>query len=183
MTGKRRPWQNAFHESAASVPRPLVLDANREYWVEGPGVLDAAVAGPTGAVMYLRKCVFLNRTKESLSINGVRYFLGGHVYLNFTGLDEPGFADWQRESQFLVRTGGNVANEIRYKGPEEVNKLLRQESWNRMYPNRNPELEPGRRGGGSRRRNVPDGERFCLPSSRDCDMIPVGNTSKEQRYV
>ena len=148
--------------------RPLVLDANREYWVEGPGVLDAAVAGPTGAVMYLRKCVFLNRTKESLSINGVRYFLGGHVYLNFTELDEPGFADWQRESQFLVRTGGNVANEIRYKGPEtiqELNKLLRQENWNRMYPNRVPEREPGRRGGGSRRRNVPDREHFWLPSS------------------
>lgn len=105
--------------------RPLVLDANREYWVEG-------------------------------------------VYLNFTELDEPGFADWQRESQFLVRTGGNVANEIRYKGPEtiqELNKLLRQESWNRMYPNRVPEREPGRRGGGSRRRNVPDREHFWLPSS------------------
>lgn len=125
--------------------RPLVLDAKREYWVEGPGVLDAAVAGPTGAVLRLKKCVFLNRTKEPLSAIGVHYFLDGHVYLNFTELDKPDFAHWQRESQFFSKFDGSI-DEIRYKGPKTIrgmNELLRQESWNRMYPNRVPEREPG----------------------------------------
>ncbi len=121
--------------------RPLVLDANREYWVEGPGVLDATVAGPTGAVLRLKNCVFLNRTKEPLATTGVHYFLDGHVYLNFTELDESDIIHRRQKWQFVATADGSIANEIRYKGPEtirELNKLLRQESWNRMYPNRAP---------------------------------------------
>lgn len=121
--------------------RPLVLDTKRECWVEGPGVLDAAVAGPTGAVMRLKKCVFLNRTKEPLAVTGVYYFLGGHVYLNFTELDGSDMAHRRQKGQFVTTTDGSVANEIRYKGPEtmrELSELLQQEKFKRMYPSRVP---------------------------------------------
>ncbi|MBR4652844.1 MAG: serine/threonine protein kinase [Kiritimatiellae bacterium] len=121
--------------------RPLVLDTKREYWVEGPGVLDAAVAGPTGAVMRLKNCIFLNRTKEPFAVTGVYYFLDGHVYLNFTELDEPDMTDGRQKRLFVTPTDGNMANEIRYKGPEtirELNELLQQERLKRMHPGRVP---------------------------------------------
>ncbi len=121
--------------------RPLVLDTKREYWVEGPGVLDAAVAGPTGAVMRLKKCVFLNRTKEPLAVTGVYYFLDGHVYLNFTELDGSDMIHRRQKWQFITQADGNVANEICYKGPEtmrELNEFLEQETFKRMHPSSVP---------------------------------------------
>jgi hypothetical protein len=121
--------------------RPLVLDTKRECWVEGPGVLDAAVVGPPGAVMRLKKCVFLNRTKEPLAVTGVYYFLGGHVYLNFTELDGSDMAHRRQKGQFVTTADGSVANEIRYKGPEtmrELSELLQQENFKQMYPSRVP---------------------------------------------
>ncbi len=121
--------------------RPLVLDTKREYWVEGPGVLDAAVAGSTGAVMRLKNCIFLNRTKEPLAVTGVHYFLCGHVYLNFIGLDGSDMTNMRQKRQFVTTTDGNVANEVRYKGPEtmrELKGLLQRERFKRMYPARVP---------------------------------------------
>ncbi len=108
--------------------RPLVLNPKRECLVIGPGILDAAVDGATGAVMRLKNCVFLNRTRVPLAKAGMRYFLEGDVYLNFLELDRDGL-DWD----FIL--GDRAKNEIRYRGPEtiqELNAERRRESRQRI---------------------------------------------------
>lgn len=63
---------------------PLVLDPKREYWIIGPGVLDASFKDSRGATMRLSNCTFLNRTEKPLKDVGVRYILYKGAVLDFT---------------------------------------------------------------------------------------------------
>ena len=70
--------------------RPLVLDASREYFVEGPGILAAEIQAKGGTVrVHLKNCFLFNRSSVPIDKAGVRYVFEGGAYLNFTSLDEP----------------------------------------------------------------------------------------------
>ena len=70
--------------------RPMQLKPNHEYWVVGPGVLDASVTSSgTNTILRLKNCEFLNRSPVPFKNAGIRYVSQGGVYLNFTNMDRP----------------------------------------------------------------------------------------------
>ena len=111
--------------------RPMQLKANHEYWVVGPGILDASVTSAgTNTTIRLKNCVFLNRSSVPLKNTGIRYVFQGGAYLNFTNLDRP--EDFTTR-QFQGFDG--AFDEIRFKGPETIkglNELRNKESWERL---------------------------------------------------
>ena len=107
--------------------RPMQLKPNHEYWVIGPGILDASVTSSgTNTTLRLKNCVFLNRSSVPFENAGIRYVFQGGVYLNFTNVDRP--QDFTTR-QFEGFDG--AFDEIRFKGPETVkglNELHNKES-------------------------------------------------------
>lgn len=108
--------------------RPMQLKPNHEYWVIGPGILDASVTSSgTNTIIRLENCVFLNRSSVPFKNTGIRYVFQGGAYLNFTNMDRP--------EDFAIRQfeGFDGAfDEIRFKGPETIkglNELRNKESW------------------------------------------------------
>ena len=108
--------------------RPMQLKPNHEYWVVGPGILDASVTSSgTNTIIRLKNCVFLNRSPVPFKNTGIRYIFQGGAYLNFTNMDRP--------EDFTIRQfeGFDGAfDEIRFKGPETIkglNELRNKESW------------------------------------------------------
>ena len=103
--------------------KPIRLEADREYRVVGPGILDAnLVATKASTTVRLENCVLLNRSAIPFRSAGIRYVMSGCVYLNFTAQDRP--------SDFSPRDfeGFDVTDTIRFKGPETLEELraLRQ---------------------------------------------------------
>ena len=99
--------------------RPMRLKSNHEYWVVGPGILDASVTSSgTNTTIRLKNCVFLNRSPVPFKNTGIRYAFQGGVYLNFTNLDRP--KDFTAR-QFEGFDG--LFDEIRFKGPETVKEI------------------------------------------------------------
>ena len=99
--------------------RPMQLKPNHEYWVVGPGILDAAVTSAgTNTTIRLKNCVFLNRSPVPFKNTGIRYAFQGGSYLNFTNLDRP--KDFTAR-QFEGFDG--LFDEIRFKGPETVKEI------------------------------------------------------------
>lgn len=108
--------------------RPMLLKPNHEYWVVGPGILDASVTSAgTNTIIRLKNCVFLNRSPVPFRNTGIRYVFQGGAYLNFTTMDRP--EDFTTR-QFEGFDG--AFDEIRFKGPETINglnELRNKESW------------------------------------------------------
>ena len=108
--------------------RPMQLKPNHEYWVVGPGILDASVTSAgTNTIIRLKNCVFLNRSPVPFRNTGIRYVFQGGAYLNFTNMDRP--EDFTTR-QFEGFDG--AFDEIRFKGPETIkglNELRNKESW------------------------------------------------------
>ena len=107
--------------------RPMQLKPNHEYWVIGPGILDASVTSAgTNTTMRLKNCVFLNRSSVPFRNTGIRYVFQGGAYLNFTNMDRPeDFSTLQLEGY------DGAFDEIRFKGPETIkglNELRNKES-------------------------------------------------------
>lgn len=107
--------------------RPMQLKPNHEYWVVGPGILDASVTSSgANTIIRLKNCVFLNRSSVPFKNTGIRYVFQGGAYLNFTNMDRP--------EDFTTRQfeGYDAAfDEIRFKGPETIkglNELRNKES-------------------------------------------------------
>ena len=99
--------------------RPMQLKPNHEYWVVGPGILDAAVTSAgTNTTIRLKNCVFLNRSPVPFKNTGIRYAFQGGAYLNFTNLDRP--KDFTAR-QFEGFDG--LFDEIRFKGPEAIKEI------------------------------------------------------------
>lgn len=96
---------------------PVELKGGREYIVLGPGILDADISGPTNALLRLKDCYFLNRTKRLYPKNGLKYSLENGVYLNFTNFKELELPLSLRLSDFLGRYDG-AFNVIKFGGPE-----------------------------------------------------------------
>ena len=106
--------------------RPMRLKSDHEYWVVGPGILDASVtSAKTNTTIRLKNCVFLNRSAVPLRETGIRYVFQGGAYLNFTDMDRPDdFAPIQLEGF------DGAFDEVRFRGPEtikELNKLREKE--------------------------------------------------------
>ena len=98
--------------------RPLNLKADHEYWIAGPGTLDASmVSGGSNTTLRLHNCVVLNRSKIPFAKSGIRYVFQGYAYLNFTSQIKPsGFSVMEFE-------GFDVSDAIRFKGPESLGEL------------------------------------------------------------
>lgn len=70
--------------------RPLVLDASREYFIVGPGVLAADIQSRWGPVrVHLKNCFVFNRSAVPVDKAGIRYVFEGGACLNFTNQDKP----------------------------------------------------------------------------------------------
>ena len=106
--------------------RPFRIAEGRELRVEGPGVLDATVlAVSSNATVRLSGCVFLNRSTVPLDKAGIDYYLGNGSYLNFTALNWP--KDWQKTVKRHVKAMDETKNACRFKGPETLDELRRQD--------------------------------------------------------
>ena len=106
--------------------RPFRIAEGRELRVEGPGVLDATVlAVSSNATVRLSGCVFLNRSTVPLDKAGIDYCLGNGSYLNFTALNWP--KDWQKTVKRHVKAMDETRNACRFKGPETLDELRRQD--------------------------------------------------------
>ena len=104
---------------------PIELKGGREYMVLGPGILDADISGPTNALLRLKDCYLLNRTKRMYPKNGLKYSLENGVYLNFTNFKESEIPLSLRLSDFLGRYDA-AFNVIKFGGPvtkEEVERM------------------------------------------------------------
>ena len=67
---------------------PIRLDSGREYWIVGPGTLDAAISGPTNSVLRIMDCTVINRTEVFWPKSGPYYRLEGRSLLRFTHVRE-----------------------------------------------------------------------------------------------
>ena len=96
--------------------RPIVLDASREYFFEGPGILAANIQAMGGVVrVHLKNCYLFNRSAVSIDKANIRYVFEGGAYLNFTEQDEePRSVINEHIEEF---DGAN--NVIDYKGPPD----------------------------------------------------------------
>lgn len=104
--------------------RPITLENDREWFVVGPGTLDADVTGAdtnAPAAVHLERCVLLNRTRKPLAKAALRYILQGQAYLNF--IEQTG------EEARLQTTSGFVAqfdaafNALEFGGPATIKAL------------------------------------------------------------
>lgn len=103
--------------------RPLVLEDNHDYWLLGPGILDASIQSKgSNTVIHLGACLILNRSEIPYEQAGIRYDFRMETYLNFTNQKKPeSFPD----SHFM----GTEEYEVRFQGPEtlrEVRALMKQ---------------------------------------------------------
>jgi serine/threonine protein kinase len=103
------------------------LKAGREYWVIGPGTLDAEITGGEGARLCLTNCVVLNRSKEEAR-GGLKYSLEGNVYLNFINRK-----DERWEAKAFVEPYDRAYNAVEFGGPATVEGLMgkRNAEWYR----------------------------------------------------
>ena len=104
--------------------RPIVLSNDREWFIVGPGTLDADVTGTdTNKLTNVRldRCVLLNRTRKPAEQAGLFYHLLGQTYLNFIN---------QEPNQSLLRFTQRYAegfdaqfNAVEFGGPPTIKGL------------------------------------------------------------
>jgi serine/threonine protein kinase len=103
---------------------PIKLDAGREYWIVGPGVLDAQFSASSTATVRIANCIFRNRTKTSPGHAGIDYVLDGGAYLNFTDLSAA--RAMKVEAEERIRSNGMSEGRRwwRIKGPDDIAELV-----------------------------------------------------------
>lgn len=108
--------------AVVSFTKPIQLEP-REYRIIGPGTLDADLFCPTSAIVHLKNCVLINRTKRLYPENGIQYRLDGGVYLNFINIPQKPMVP-----SVLEFTGpfDGEHNKVRFGGPETVKELYEQ---------------------------------------------------------
>ena len=103
--------------------RPLVLDASREYFVEGPGILAADIQAKGGTVrVHLKNCFLFNRSSVPIDKANIRYVFEGGAYLNFTALDEPP----RSVVNACIEEFDGAFDILRFKGPMSGEELARE---------------------------------------------------------
>ena len=86
---------------------PLTLDSRREYWVVGPGTLDAVFDNSQGATIRLVSCKLVNRSEESLKDAGIRYILYKGTQLEFPMISR----EYEGEKKFLLMSRVDFPND------------------------------------------------------------------------
>ena len=86
---------------------PLKLNPKREYWVVGPGTLNAVFKESQGVTMRLANCRLVNRAEESLRKSGIRYILYKGSQLDFPAISR----DAEEECEFLVMSDSDFPND------------------------------------------------------------------------
>ena len=120
----RFPSRLELKGGVIKLTEPVELKGGREYIVLGPGILDADISGPTNALLRLKDCYFLNRTKRLYPKNGLKYSLENGVYLNFTNFKKSELPLSLRLCDFLGRYDG-AFNVIKFGGPETKEEVER----------------------------------------------------------
>ena len=110
--------------------RPIHLEEGRECWIVGPGILDAEFLAPTGTIVRLEQCVFLNRTRTPIDVSKIHYKLIDGVYMNFPELDEPSSRAFVRE---YINDHNSTDNKVRFRGPNSMKALREEEERERWY--------------------------------------------------
>ncbi len=109
---------------------PLRIDPSREYWIVGPGFLEAAFVKPKKKTsVRLENCFFNNRSVDSPENANISYVLTGGVYLNFTKHKNL------YKTDHFVNLFDGINNDVRFGGPEtflEYKKTLNNESRARL---------------------------------------------------
>ena len=129
VTGDRYPtkWHCQYKTNSVAITlvrlnggtkvfkKPLRLQSERETWIVGPGVFDAALeCGEDGAKVRLENCLFNNRSKSLPSKAKIRYELAGGTCLNFT--EHENDFNWHD----CVEPFDGAYNAVRFKGPESL---------------------------------------------------------------
>ena len=107
-------------KKSLSFKNTIRLSPEKEYWITGPGTLDADLFCPTTAVVRLRNCVLLNRTKRLYPENGIQYHLEGGAYLNFISVRK--MPQGLRLNDFIEQYD-SFSNQLRFGGPATVEEL------------------------------------------------------------
>ncbi|MBR3222567.1 MAG: serine/threonine protein kinase [Kiritimatiellae bacterium] len=102
---------------------PIVLEAGKEYQIVGPGTFDADLFCPTTAIVRLKDCVMINRTKRLYPENGIQYRLDNGVYLNFINVRSK---PWSLHVRDFTGMYDGAYNQVRFGGPETVQELMEQ---------------------------------------------------------
>ena len=128
VTGEKRVTIRLNHQKVV-FKYPIVLTPDRIWEVVGPGTLDAPISGSaSNVVLWLKDCIFLNRTEIPVAQGGIRYGTHDGVYLNFTRLDRP--KGWRNSLYTIDWDSGR--NALRFKGPETMEDLRKLESTERF---------------------------------------------------
>ena len=106
---------------------PINLALGREYWINGPGILDAQFSASSTATVRIANCIFRNRTKKAPYGAGINYVLNGGAYLNFMEL--PDTESMRMLARLRIRNDQMSEGRKwwRIKGPEGITELMIEE--------------------------------------------------------
>ena len=107
---------------------PIDLDAGREYWIVGPGVLDAQFSISSTATIHIVNCIFRNRTSTSPQSAGIDYVLDGGSYLNFTDLPETEAMKLEAGTRVRSNSMSEGRRWWRIKGPDNLQELIDEDN-------------------------------------------------------
>lgn len=112
---------------------PIDLVTGREYWIVGPGVLDARFSKGSKAIVRIINCTFRNRTATSPENSGIDYVLDAGAYLNFTEL--PNTEDMKLRVGTRIRGNGTSEGRRwwRIKGPNDMAELVDEDNRSSAY--------------------------------------------------
>ena len=112
---------------------PLDLGVGREYWIVGPGVLDARFSKGSKAIVRIINCTFRNRTVTIPEDSGIDYVLDGGAYLNFMEL--PNTEAMKLRVGTRIRCNGMSEGRRwwRIKGPNDIAELVDEDNRSSLY--------------------------------------------------
>ena len=95
--------------------RPIWLDASREYFIEGPGILaaDLRVEGDASVRVHLKNCFLFNRSTVPIDKAGICYVFEGGAYLGFVNQDKLPLSVVNEH----IEDFDGALDEIRFKEP------------------------------------------------------------------
>ena len=120
-------WEVPLQGEIVRFEQPLMVSAEREVRLVGPGTLDAQLEGePEAKIVLEAGTVLLNRSARLLKQAKIYYRVGDGCYLNFTSLDEDNTARDFIEGGFWCFRGPNTREEFKarcqHQWYEEINR-------------------------------------------------------------
>lgn len=130
---KERRWKTVTNRVEVNVvnlggrtnvlTRPLHLTENQEYWVIGPGRIDAIWADTQNVTMRLWRCEMRNGTTRPIDKAGIQYILEEESRLVFPNLDEP------FDTSKIIKRRDGYHNEVRFDNPRPSEYLPIPARW------------------------------------------------------